>query len=439
MSSERVAYGLFAACLFVLFVAAPGEAIAQTKYKVRITSTPSGATVYINSRETEPVGKTPLTHRLPSGNHTLILELADHEQLVDSIYVKKKRWKRQSFKMKLSEIEYGFVAISASKSSSEGASILVDGKKSGIVPRTIKVPPGAHQIEIVKDGYQRFEKWMEITAGKKTSLSVKLKADGETDPDPTDPEPKTKIKKSGPSSAPGATEFVSASAGFELGWRKLRYRNAQTTNLVPFDADHVGMLSVNARLHPMARGKSASMRRLALTGQVALAAPLETSTMTGTEAIETTWREFDVGVSYGVPVNDSVTLGLDVAYGATQFAFSNAGTLADSVPEVDYRYVRLAAEMVYRGEKLRAGIGAAWLPILSTGVMVDRFARAASAGLKVGAGVSHAITKNLAGEFSAFYRRYAHNFSYDAGATFQADGADDHFFGLTLGLTLRAF
>ncbi len=423
--------------------ATPSEAAAETKYKVRITSSPSGATVYINSRESKAVGTTPLNYRLPSGNHTVILELDDHEQLVDSIYVKRKRWSKQSFKLKLKEIEYGFVDVRAVNKGARGANILIDGKKSGIVPRTIKMSPGAHQVEVVKKGYARFEKWMEIEASAKTRLAVKLsRNDGSVDEDPdpkVEDKPKTKpgVSKSAP--VPAGATMLHATAGVEVGWRKLRYRNAQTTNLRPFDADNVGMLNVQASLYPLVRGSNEHMRQLAFIGELAIAAPLETSTLNGTESIETTWLEIDVGLRYGIPLGGAVSFAVDVAYGATQFGFTNAGALMDAVPEVDYRYMRLSGQLVYEKDALRASIGGAWLPVLSTGLLADRFSGVASAGLKVRAGTSYAITRNLAADASAFYRRYAHNFSYDSGAMFQADGADDHFFGLTLGLTLRAF
>lgn len=427
-----------AACIAV-WLAGATTASAQRKYRVRVVSKPAGAKVYVNSRQTKPVGKTPLNVRLPSGNQTLILELEDYEQLVESVYVKKQRWRRQTFKLKLKEIQYGFVEVTAGNEEARGADILVDGKSSGIVPRTIKMSPGAHQVEVVKKGFVRFEKWMEIEADGKSTLDVELiSKDGTSSTKvkkDADPQPK-KPKKPG---VAGTGPLLVATAGFELGWRLLRYRNAQTDNLRPFDAAHVGLLHIRARLQPLAKSTTAAVRPLALTGEVAIAAPLETNTVGGSEAIETTWREIDVGARYTIGVGDNLGLALDLAYGMTQFAFNGAGTLMDSVPEVDYRYVRVGGALVYKKHKLTAAAGAAWLPILSTGVMADRFSGVASAGMKVAAGGSYALTKSLAAHLSAFYRRYAHNFSYETGASHQADGADDHFFGFTLGVRLRAF
>jgi len=422
-----------------VWLANAATASAERKYRVRIISKPKGATVYVNSRQTKPVGKTPINLRLPSGNQTVILELDDYQQLVESIYVKKRRWGRQTFRLKLKEIEYGFVEVAAANDGARGADILVDGNKSGIVPRTVKMAPGPHQVEVVKKGYHRFEKWIEIEADGKTDLPVKLVSKNAATTDTVTKRKKRAREKPATPGVAGTGPILIATAGVEIGWRMLRYRNAQTANLRPFNADHVGLLHVRARLLPLAKSTTARMRPLALTGEVAIAAPLETNTIGGSEAIETNWRELDIGARYAVSVSDKVALALGLGYGATQFTFTNAGSFMDSVPEVNYRYVRLGGELVYRNTKLTAAVGGAWLPILSTGVLADRFSGVASAGMKISADGSYALTSSLAAEISAFYRRYAHNFSYDTGAVHQADGADDHFFGVTLGVRLRAF
>ncbi len=69
----------------------------------------------------------------------------------------------------------GTVAVSASV---EGATVAVDGEVVGTTPLAVPVvlDPGPHTLVVQKDGYERLERPIDVTAGTKTALAVTLVA-----------------------------------------------------------------------------------------------------------------------------------------------------------------------------------------------------------------------------------------------------------------------
>ncbi len=73
------AFGL--ALGLVLFGASPAHAQRVVTIPVNIESVPPGATVYVDSPDSTPVGVTPITAaRIASGSHTLVFRLANYEE-----------------------------------------------------------------------------------------------------------------------------------------------------------------------------------------------------------------------------------------------------------------------------------------------------------------------------------------------------------------------
>ena len=59
-----------------------------------------------------------------------------------------------------------------------GASITLDGKPWGTVPRTAEIKPGVHQLEIHKPGFAPWSTTVQVEAGTKVDIPVMLQAEG---------------------------------------------------------------------------------------------------------------------------------------------------------------------------------------------------------------------------------------------------------------------
>lgn len=111
--------------------------------KVTITSTPSGAEVFLDGVD---LGRTPLERVEVRGGGALRLEKPDYLPLERKLNADENR-----LDLRLLPAPYS-VSVSTDPS---GATILLDGTKVGTSPRTIQVPgQGRHQIEIRVDGYE---------------------------------------------------------------------------------------------------------------------------------------------------------------------------------------------------------------------------------------------------------------------------------------------
>ena len=76
--SNRLSFNLPLAVI-ALAIAAMSPRAAEAQVRVNIESTPPGATVYVDTVDSTPLGTTPMSRvRAPKGSHTLIFRLAGH-------------------------------------------------------------------------------------------------------------------------------------------------------------------------------------------------------------------------------------------------------------------------------------------------------------------------------------------------------------------------
>ncbi len=145
---------------------------------VTITSTPSGAEVFLNDAD---LGRTPLERVEVRGGGTLRLEKADYLPLERSLGEDESR-----LDLRLVPAPYS-VSVSTDPS---GAAILLDGTKVGVSPRTLQVPgQGRHQLEIRADGY---EPWTTILSRREAlPAPIRMRKLGS----PEDLNPKDKVNK----------------------------------------------------------------------------------------------------------------------------------------------------------------------------------------------------------------------------------------------------
>jgi hypothetical protein len=192
---RRLGSMLVCAVAFASF-AVPATVSAQRRIPINIESVPPGATVYLDSTTSPPLGMTPLHNvRVPSGDHTFIFQLTNHEEARLSVSVRRRR---ETFRAVLRAL--GTIEVSAGNEGARGGHVSVDGRPVGdLGVRPIRVTvlqPGRHQVRVEREGYQRFEQWVEVGGGQLVRIGALLE---QSAPDTGE------ILVSGP---PGAPIFV---------------------------------------------------------------------------------------------------------------------------------------------------------------------------------------------------------------------------------------
>ena len=182
-ASNRRTFAVAAALALTLCatVAAP-EADAQVarparkgkSYAVQVTTAPEMAMVFLDDEKYGVVGVTPWKGKLVAGAYMLIIKKDGFLPVSKPINVDKVT---TTFSVALErEIKPSFVAVTAdSDPSLAGAQVRIDGTSSGSVPVKAQVPAGRHQVEVVRDGYEPFAQWVEVSEGQSVSLSPVLR------------------------------------------------------------------------------------------------------------------------------------------------------------------------------------------------------------------------------------------------------------------------
>lgn len=124
---------------------------------VSLRTEPSGAEVEIDG---EPVGTTPLTHRLPVGKHTYAMSLADHKPIEGSFELEGAG---------AEEIQHQFEelpGVLAIEGAPQGATIYVDGEQVGLASERVELEPGRYAVEVRAEGYDTHREQIELSAGQ---------------------------------------------------------------------------------------------------------------------------------------------------------------------------------------------------------------------------------------------------------------------------------
>jgi hypothetical protein len=476
----RVVTALMGGALIVLGLAVlPARADAKP-YPVRIESQPSGATVYLDSKEGEPLGQTPYTGKLAAGPHTLIIELDGYVSQVQDITIRRKR-RVQRIAVRLSKIELATIEVVASRerrpADARGARILVDGKDMGKLPTTVKVPAGPHQVEVVKEGYKTFETWVEAAEGEAVVVAAEMAPLGrsgkiaatkggidDADPDDApdgadeeedrlvaaeqealrrDPDASVEREESAPLDVRPVPWF-SFGAGFELGGRRFRPNSDTVQGLREYDAGAVPMIRLAGDVNPLAFSPSKWISGWGLYASYARATPLDSAArlQSGMEVdVPTSWSELDVGARFRYRLDTGSHVGVEVGYGTHTFSFefsADTEELALEVPDVDYAFWRIGLEGRYSFGRL-AGLATGGTRLVNAiGSLGDRFAQTDVVALHGGVGLAATITRSIEARLFGRYDRYSHTYTImPANPLSDATSGVDQFFGLTLSALFR--
>lgn len=149
-------------------------AAAQRGIPINIESVPPGATVYLDSTTSPPLGTTPLNSvRVPAGTHTFIFQLANHEEARLAVTVRRRR---ETFRAVLRAL--GTIEVTAANEGARGGRVFVDGRPIGDLGsmplRVTDLQPGRHQVRVEREGHVPFEQWVEVGGGQLVRMAALL-------------------------------------------------------------------------------------------------------------------------------------------------------------------------------------------------------------------------------------------------------------------------
>lgn len=158
--------------VFALLFAGTAHAAVPTS-RTNVNTVPEGAQMYLVQGTTETFqGNTPLKlFRLPRGTIQLKFKKEGYEDLTQTVTIIASV-QTLVFNMTRS-IQPATIELTTGAEFA-GAVVEVDGKVIGPIPTTAKVTPGRHQVVVTKDGYNRWERWVEVAESQRSTLDVVL-------------------------------------------------------------------------------------------------------------------------------------------------------------------------------------------------------------------------------------------------------------------------
>lgn len=175
-SSNKVKFAFLFCLLFLLggstaalyLFKNDNRVINQNKSSFSISSTPTGAQVYLDEKS---VGKTPYTQqKFAAGPHTVRLLLEQYQPYTKQIYVDK----NTPFQLQATLVPevYGEINITSTPS---GAEVSIDDQTVGNTPLSMtNIRAGMKNISLTKDGYSRWENSIEIKPLKIAKIQAAL-------------------------------------------------------------------------------------------------------------------------------------------------------------------------------------------------------------------------------------------------------------------------
>lgn len=156
--------------------AGPCDAAKNGKFKVKIDSAPQGAAIYVNTKDCPAVGVTPWDGSLNAADYTIIVEAPGYESASKPFKIGKLRKTQELFVPLVKKQDPPKIAVLADADKNMfGATITVDGQPVGQVPMTVTTTAGRHLVQITKEGFEKFEQWVDAQPNNTFTLAPQLK------------------------------------------------------------------------------------------------------------------------------------------------------------------------------------------------------------------------------------------------------------------------
>jgi hypothetical protein len=132
---------------------------------VTMQSEPAGAEVEIDG---EAVGTTPLSYRLPIGEHRYTMRLADHRPVEGSFELESAGAKevRAEFKQ--------LPGVLLVEGAPEGAMVFINDEQRGLASERLELDPGEYALEVRKEGFDSYREQIAVGAGQSVNKRARL-------------------------------------------------------------------------------------------------------------------------------------------------------------------------------------------------------------------------------------------------------------------------
>ncbi len=172
--APRLLWMAFTLLLWVMPLEGTANAARVYKTRTNINTSPAGAEVYITTADgQEMLGITPLKNvKIPRGVQKLTFKKDGYQDLDKTFEIGRYR---KTYEVTLIRKIAPATMEFTSATDFHGAAITIDGTFAGNLPGSAKAPPGKHQAVIKLDGYETWERWIEVTEGQRVTFDVVLK------------------------------------------------------------------------------------------------------------------------------------------------------------------------------------------------------------------------------------------------------------------------
>jgi hypothetical protein len=443
---------IFAAALVLLAVAA-GEARAQAKRDVQIESDPPGADVYLNSKDDGSLCKTPCSIKAPIGEQIVIVELADHVSLIESIEVPR-RGKPATRRFKLQRA-LGTIVVKGP----EGARIRIGDADKGKAPAKLEVDAGPHTITLTLNNKQVLQDLVEVEAGQEVVVRGKDVAaagggggssdggdgdgddvvvndageDGSGGSGGSGGETGGSVTQKAPAPRSPDDKLFAVTGLIDIGFRSFTYQNAQVDD-DPATVDELSDENEGGQViaGPMVEvwpGTIAGVRALrGLAVMARMQFPINKQPVTGGRLMGMTttfWQSFEISARHRWTIRSKGTIEASFGFVRDEHRFNTSPSNLNLVPDADYRSIKLGARGSLLVGSIEPYLALENRVVISGGdVIEERFSRADASGLRGALGAGTQLGP-LHARLEASFTRYSWTFKYDTTDTFKADGASD--------------
>ena len=139
--------------------------LASNTAKVRISSKPAGAKIYIDDVQ---VGTTPFEGNIETGQHRLKLVRKGYVEHITQLNINKPAAISKTFALRARPGVIRLISTPA------GAAVSINGEKRGNTPITLELDAGKHKITVEKDGFDPTEKRITVVPAQKEEMIINL-------------------------------------------------------------------------------------------------------------------------------------------------------------------------------------------------------------------------------------------------------------------------